>query len=523
MEQFVKDIYDIIKDYREEEGLMNKERIITWIDQFNPEDRKFVLEEMKHILKQRYISKDKAKELVKGILEFLASNYKFSSPKDFLLQSAFIDNQPEGKSQKVLLKFLDEIIQTEFSISLADCNLNKPKYYIYFDDVLCTGDTLVKGLTKNTAESKGWFYKTDNNGKTNLTIFKENESILVLAYFCVHKINVKKAYHRIWIDLGRQHVETLYSWNEEFSIWDDVDNANSKLNFIFPTENIIDNEIKECQVQIENKIRNLGFNTTGKIRYREPSKPNIETFFTSSSNRERFEKIILAKSIEIYNRTDKLKNEPRAKPLGYGLHADISFGFGALIFTWRNVPFNVPLVFWYHDHGWFPLFERKFVSYDSKSIEKTLKEIAKKKIENMTQEEYTAIRNTYDTNRIIHKSNNNELFELDSNFLEDITGIAKKYWKEGYMNAPSFRKQFEKLKADNKYDKFTCEGFHAWAKGCGSGQSLLFVHIIKSAYENIVIFRRNMFEEKGFGKGSAFNTIMLGISYKNEKVMEEKQ
>jgi|GEM_PF-461215 len=366
MEQLISDIYEIIKDYRQDESMMSKDRIRNWINQFDEADREFVLQEMKHILRQRYISKDSAKKLVKGMIEFLATHFQFASPKDFLLQSAFIDHQPEGKSQKVLLKFLDEIIQSEFSISIAECNSAKPKYYIYFDDILCTGDTLVKGLAKNKDDSKGWFHKTNANGKTNLAIFRENNAKLVLAYFCVHKFNVKKALSRLWFELGKVNVETTYALDEQFNIENDIENTNSKLNFLFPSENIKTDFIIECQKQIEEKIQKLGYDKDKTIKYRAEGKPLNETFFTSKENRERFEKIILTKSIEVYYLSDKMKSEPRPKPLGYGLYTDMSFGFGALIFTWRNVPFNVPLVFWYPYHNWKPLFERKFVSYGSK-------------------------------------------------------------------------------------------------------------------------------------------------------------
>lgn len=366
MEHLITDIYEIIKDYRQDENMMSKERIRAWINQFNPDDKTFVLEEMKHILQQRYISKERAIKLVKEMIEFLAKNFQFEIAKDFLLQSYFIDHQPEGKSQKVLLKFLDEIIQNEFSISIAECKPDKPKYYIYFDDILCTGDTLVKGLAKNKDDSNGWFHKTNESGKTNLAIFKENNAKLVLAYFCVHKFNVKKALSRLWFELGKVNVETVYAWDEAFNIENDFDNTNSKLNFIFPKESVKDGYIAECQKQIEEKIKNLGYHKNEIIKYRQEGKPADEIFFTSKENRERFEKIILTKSIEVYYRSDKMRNEPRPKPLGYGLYTDMSFGFGTLIFTWRNVPFNVPLVFWYPYHNWKPLFERKFVSYGSK-------------------------------------------------------------------------------------------------------------------------------------------------------------
>jgi len=363
MEQLINDVYEIIKDYRADEEMMSKERVATWIEQFKVDDRIFVLEEMKNIFLKRYISKERGKGLVKEMIEFLATKFGHDSPKTFLLESYFIDHQPEGKSQKVLLAFLDEIIQNEYGITIQDCNPENPKFYIYFDDILCTGDTLVKGLTKNEPESKGWFHQVTENGKTNYEKFKENNGKLIFAYFAIHKLNVKKALSRIYYGLGKQNVDITYAWDVQYAIENDIDDINSKLNIIFPKESARDELVISCQNQIEEKIKNKGYHEGETIRYREVNKPQKEEFFSSEENRDRFEKIMLTKSIEIYNSSEHLMNGPRPKPLGYGLYTDLSFGFGTLIFTWRNVPFNVPLVFWYKSQHWTSLFERKFVNY----------------------------------------------------------------------------------------------------------------------------------------------------------------
>ncbi len=364
MEKLINEIYEIIKDYRENEGVMTKERIEIWINQFNPNDRIFVLEEMIHIFKQRYISKNQAKELVKEMIKFLASKFEYASPKEFLLESSFIDHQPEGKSQKILLAFLDEIIKIEFSISIAECHPDRPKFYIYFDDILCTGDTIIKGLSKNTSDSKGWFFQSNENGETNFDRFKENNAKLVLAYFAIHKLNIKKVISRLYYGLGKQNIDIVYAWDKRYAIENDIDNIESKLNFIFPKETVRDKLVIDCQNQIEEKIKSEGYHETETIRFREINKPQKEALFSSAENRDRFEKIILDKCIEIYDSSERLMNDLRPKPLGYGLYSDLTLGFGTLIFTWRNVPFNVPLVFWYKSQKWTSLFERKFVNYE---------------------------------------------------------------------------------------------------------------------------------------------------------------
>jgi hypothetical protein len=74
---------------------------------------------------------------------------------------------------------------------------------------------------------------------------------------------------------------------------------------------------------------------------------------------------MLEKCIEVYNSAEN--DNVRMRPLGYGLKTEMNFGFGALNFSWRNVPFNVPMIFWYKHRGWIPLFERKYVTYSGES------------------------------------------------------------------------------------------------------------------------------------------------------------
>jgi len=361
-DQLIKGIYEIIKDYREDEGLMSMERIEKWINQFNNSDHIFLLKELKLIFQKRYISENKAKSLIKIKFEGLAKKLQYKDVKNFLLQSRFIDHQPEGKSQKVLLKFVDDFISKEYSIRIEDCNSPNPKYYIYLDDVLCTGDTIVKGLTKNVG-SKGWFLKLTENGKSNLEIFKANKAKFIFAFFCIHKFNADDVLTKIHNITNIDADNFIFEANNDYIIDNNIQNKDSKLNFIFPKENIRDKLIDDCKIQIEGKIRSSFPIENKTILYRSEGKPIMETFFSSEANRQRFEKIILSKSIEIYNRSEHLKNNLRSRPLGYGLNNDTNFGFGALIFTWRNVPFNVPIVFWYSNNNWMSLFERKFITY----------------------------------------------------------------------------------------------------------------------------------------------------------------
>lgn len=365
MDEIINSIYEIIKDYRADDGfVMNHDKIKEWVEQFDELDRIFVLEELRDILEKRYISKSDAQRIVKEMIEFLSERRQYQNPKDFLMDCHFIDHQPEGKSQKILLRFVDEIIKEVYGISIQDCVSNTPKYFLYFDDILCTGDTLYKGLTKNEKHDKGWFFQVREDGKTNKQYFEENNPQMIWVYFAIHKYNVRKLVSRF--NLTGFNFRYSYAWEEQYAVDNDWENSNSYLEYLYPLKPT-DEEIISCEKQIDGKMtsHNSGYVKKPPVNfYRSIGSPKEEVFFSSPENRNRFETIILKKCIEIYRSSPTMQTNSRAKPLGYGLYSDHNFGFGTLIFTWRNVPLNVPLIFWYRHNGFKPLFERNFTSYD---------------------------------------------------------------------------------------------------------------------------------------------------------------
>lgn len=102
MEQLINDIYEIIKDYRQDEGKMSVLHIDNWIKQFPETDRIFILTELKSILAQRYFSKPKIIQGLETIISSVSKRLGFATPADFLKVCSFIDHQPDGKNQKDL-------------------------------------------------------------------------------------------------------------------------------------------------------------------------------------------------------------------------------------------------------------------------------------------------------------------------------------------------------------------------------------------------------------------------------------
>jgi len=361
MEEKISALFEEIKDYRFDQGLMSDEIIREWIEQFDEDDKEFVLDETTHIMRQRYLSEDNAKDFLKSRIEFLTKKYNFDAPKEFLSHIRIIDHQPEGKSQKILLNLLYEICSTTFDFDLRNhFNINA-KYYLYFDDVLCTGDTLFKGLAKNEEKSKGFFFQRHSDGRTNLEIFLENDSKLFFAFFCLHTQNIHKVIKRLEFGLDRK-LDIRYSWNSAL----EIDNRlvdGSKFNYFILSETNKTEQVELCETQIKSKLQTSNYYEEKDFFYRPTDVPNEENLYSNKENRERYERIISEKCINLYNKAEGLQENIRARPLGYGLRLENSLGFGTLFFTWRNAPFNSPIIFWYGHHGWNPLFKRNYTGY----------------------------------------------------------------------------------------------------------------------------------------------------------------
>ncbi|MGN7863876.1 phosphoribosyltransferase-like protein [Chryseobacterium sp. 22458] len=361
MKTKISNLFEQIKDYRIEDELMSQDLIEEWINQFHEEDREFILEETTHLMKHRYLSLENAKLLIKNRIEFLYEKHNFATPQDFLEEVRIIDHQPEGKSQKILLNLLYEVCDEHFNFDLSNHFNIKAKYYLYFDDVLCTGDTLYKGLANNTETSKGFFFEKNVDGKTNLEVFIENDAKLLLSFFCLHKKNIYKVISRLRHGL-KYSLNIYYSWNSGLEI-DNTLEDNCKFNFFILSESNKSDKVEECENQIKNKLNTSNYYKEEDFYYRPDDIPDEEKLYSSKENRERYEKIISEICIDIYNGSEGLLDNARARPLGYGLRLENSLGFGTLFFTWRNAPYNTPLIFWYGHHGWTPLFRRNYIEY----------------------------------------------------------------------------------------------------------------------------------------------------------------
>lgn len=361
MTKKIAELLSLIADYRIEENLMSTTIIDQWINQFKDIDREFVLDETIHLIKRRYLSLENAKNLLKRRIEFLTTEYKFETSYAFLQEVQIIDHQPKGKSQKILLNLLYEICENNFGFDLRTHFNPRAKYYIYLDDILCTGDTLFKGLAINDGPNKGFFHRTGSDGRKNLDIFIENDAKLLLGFFCLHKKNIHKVIKRIEFGLNKV-IPIHYSWNSGLEI-DNRSTQDCNFNYFILSEANKSEKVQKCEAQIKSKLKTSNYYEEEEFYYRPNDFPDEEKLYSSKENRERYEKIIAEICIDVYNSSESLLANTRPRPLGYGLRLENSLGFGTIFFTWRNAPYNTPLIFWYGHNGWHPLFRRNYIEY----------------------------------------------------------------------------------------------------------------------------------------------------------------
>ena len=357
----INNLYQIVKDYRADEnegvGIVSKDRIEEWVNQFDKNDRDFILNETVHIFKDRYLTKSKVKNILLGAIKGMAKSDNPSGDiPSFLSNSIFLDLQPKGKSQGVILELLKSVIEDKLNVkiktsTLDELNDNQAKHYIYIDDVLCSGHTYYQDifdfLNSQSNEGDKYYIKLLNG---NIYV----HSSFIFAHLNNFRIKLTQLKMKVHRDIIKNNFKCFYH-----RLIDNVQVSDSKFEILKPIENHQSQEINDYKDKINSQVDRY---INGKYKraedyFRDPNIPNNENFFTSSENRIRYEKIILLKGIEIIKNSNSLK--PNIRALGYSLPSIRDFGFGTICFTWRNVPNNTPLVFWYSIRGFNALFPKK--------------------------------------------------------------------------------------------------------------------------------------------------------------------
>jgi hypothetical protein len=337
MNKLADKIVAIIRDYRKDTGvLIDRTHVLKWVNQFQTKHREFLLAEMSVLLPKSYVSKPRARRVLRNLIELLTKNEGYKSVQSFLSHVKFLDCQPKGKSQSEILDLVDEYLIRRYDLNVDSCGTKPVKYLIYLDDILATGGTFVKDIVGLTEKGEDLMA----SGK------------IIRFFFFVHSWGEANSSYRLRqsVDVSvvdKMELYQLYSIENNPRI--NVYNPNPVFNHCYPT---LQARYKEQWMSYLDELDDA--NRNSKFAFRNPKFPMIEKFYSSPKSRIKYETILLNMGIRILADVNEIGRS--ARPLGFTIPSNQTFGTGGHAFTWRNVSNTCPLVFWWEVNGWYPLF-----------------------------------------------------------------------------------------------------------------------------------------------------------------------
>jgi len=341
VEELAESIYEVIKDYRNHDNVfITQQYVIEWAEQFE-NDNLIVLTELNKIVKETYVSREKAKEFIyEHILSHLKL-YSYSNIVTFLIDTEFLNIQQTHKSQPAILNLLEDVLNEKFQESYLKYSDYPKVNYVYFDDILASGSTVGR-------DTIAFLNRADSSGKRFDQKVQDNEIKFSISIFCLHTWGFEFQKFRIQKEFSDKVMKKI-NWFWNYEIQNHAKFNNQKLNIAKP--------IKGNNSKINGYLENLPATKYEDYAYRKVNTPMTEQFFTSTDNRIKFENILTEKGIDIIN---MIQGEVKTniRPLGLINPQYKIFGLGTHFFTWRNIPNNSPLVYWWevYGHSWKPLF-----------------------------------------------------------------------------------------------------------------------------------------------------------------------
>ena len=217
----------------------------------------------------------------------------------------------------------DVPLKAETGYVVAECGKNNPSCYVYLDDGLFTGNTILKSL-------RTWL--KDAPAETQ-----------------VHVIVI--ALHRGGLYYAKTNLEDAATEAEkkiEFTWWRIIELEERR---IFTDESDV---LRPTKIPNDAPTKAYVEALGRKQVLRTPGNVGKLKIFSSEEGRDLLEQRLLIKGVHIRDIAPNLP-EPQ-RPLGNTPLKTV--GFGSTIVTFRNCPNNAPLAFWVGD-PWYPLFPRK--------------------------------------------------------------------------------------------------------------------------------------------------------------------
>lgn len=308
MEQFIKNIAERLLGYKgfhypviDLQGNTSIPNLVNhvnqWLMQFDEIDRYDLARLTSYLLDHSYLEEHEETSYIASLFDDLMINKNGIVATPLLIQG-------NGRSQRDMVQIYNQYVKNN--------NLSyNPKLFIYLDDILFSGGRVYSDLTNYFA-----------NVKEDTTVI-----ISLLGAFSYNLWKVKDKFQKK-IDalfLEKQIRITIY-----WKVCSEYENRLARKNsseILWPMEGVFN------LIEL-NPYKLLNFN------YRSGFNKNI--FFQNHGDRFFLEKICLKYGYKIIERCGNIHTTTR--PLGNSFY---NYGFGGLIFNYRNCPNNTPLIFWW--------------------------------------------------------------------------------------------------------------------------------------------------------------------------------
>lgn len=313
----------IIADYRAGEiAQPTAAHVGEWLAQFDECARLPLLRELRHVLKNTYISKSGVETFLSG----LVTNAELTggNPRDFWQSTKFLNIQTRGHSQTEFLSLFAIPLKSSTDLDLAQCGADQPTRFVYLDDGLYTGNTILNGL-------RTWL---EDSAPIDATVH-----VITIA---LHKGGQYYAAGKLDDAAKAAGKGVRFQWWRLVELEDRrtyIDNSD-----VLRPKSIPDDEcVKRYVSTLEHQPVRRNGDSVGGLKV-----------FSSADGRNLLEQELLKKGAYIREASGQFP--VYARPLGNMVLQTL--GFGSTIVTYRNCPNNAPLAFWASD-PWYPLFPRK--------------------------------------------------------------------------------------------------------------------------------------------------------------------
>jgi hypothetical protein len=293
-----------------------------WIKQFAGPVQEPILAEIEHVLARTYVPKAK----VESFLAMVVSNAKIAGndPSTFWRGVTFLDIQGGGHSQRDMLALFSNALQAQCGFSVAQCGGSTSTTFVYLDDVIFTGNRVLKDIT-------GWINST--------APATAHVHVITMG---LHSGGQFYAKGRIDSAARAAGKSITLTWWRAVEI-EDRNAYTDTSDFLRPT-------IIPSDPPTQAYVQRLGYAPT----LRKPGHVGGRSFFSSEQGRHMLEQEFLKTGVHIRSICPNLGIYQR--PLGNMVLK--TTGFGSMLVTFRNCPNNAPLALW-AGNPWYPLFARK--------------------------------------------------------------------------------------------------------------------------------------------------------------------